>query len=73
MEKDWVRLRTYSDAIRAEMAKQQLEENSIAAVLLNKQDSSFKFGRIDLFVRQADAEMAKQLIGTHQDGGSDEG
>jgi len=73
MEKDWVRLRAYSDAIRAEMAKQQLEENNVAAVLLNKQDSSFKFGRIDLFVRQADAEMAKQLIGAAQDGGSDEG
>jgi len=72
MEKDWVKLRTYSDAVRAEMDKQLLEENGIAAVLLNKQDSSFKFGRIDLFVNQGDADTAKQTISESQDGGSDE-
>lgn len=62
MEKDWIKLRTYSDAIRAEISKQMLEENGIATVLLNKQDSSFKIGKIDLFVNQADEEIANQLI-----------
>ncbi len=62
MEKDWIKLRTYSDAIRAEISKQMLEENGIATVLLNKQDSSFKIGKIDLFVNKADEEIANQLI-----------
>jgi len=72
MEKDWVRLRTYSDAIRAEMDRQMLEENGIMAVRISKQDSSFKFGRIDLFVNQGDADRAKHMIGHPQDGGRDE-
>jgi len=62
MEKDWIKLRTYSDTIRAEISKQMLEENGIATVLLNKQDSSFKIGKIDLFVNKADEEIANQLI-----------
>lgn len=62
MEKGWIKIQTYTDIIRAEIDKQVLEENDIPAVLLNKQDSSFMFGKIDLFVNEASVEAALELI-----------
>ncbi|PRD53768.1 putative signal transducing protein [Sphingobacterium gobiense] len=62
MEKGWIKLQTYTDAIRGEIDKQVLAENGIPAVLLNKQDSSFMFGKIDLFVNERDFNHAQELI-----------
>ncbi|MBD1421117.1 putative signal transducing protein [Sphingobacterium chuzhouense] len=62
MEKGWIKIQTYTDAIRGEIDKQMLDENGIPAVLLNKQDSSFMFGKIDLFVNENDFEQAQRLI-----------
>ncbi|MBD1424123.1 putative signal transducing protein [Sphingobacterium arenae] len=62
MEKGWIKIQTYTDAIRGEIDKQMLEENGIPAVLLNKQDSSFMFGKIDLFVNEKDVGQAQRLI-----------
>lgn len=62
MEKGWIRIQTYTDAIQGEIMKQMLEGNGIPAVLLNKQDSSFMFGKIDLFVNETDLEQASRLI-----------
>ncbi|RZF60332.1 putative signal transducing protein [Sphingobacterium corticibacterium] len=70
MEKGWIKIQTYTDAIRGEMDKQMLAESGIPAVLLNKQDSSFMFGKIDLFVNEKDFELAQRLIqenGTEKD------
>ena len=64
MEKNWVKIRTYSKAIEAEIVKQMLEENGVAAVLLNKQDSSYLFGMIELYVNQEDEAIAQVLIGS---------
>lgn len=64
MEKNWVKIRTYSKAIEAEIVKQMLEENGVAAVLLNKQDSSYLFGKIELYVNQEDEAIAQVLIGS---------
>jgi len=73
MEKDWIKLRTYSDALRAEMDRQMLEENGVMAVRISKQDSSFNFGRIDVFVNKADEQTARQLLGEAQNGEENEG
>ncbi|HLT87688.1 MAG TPA: DUF2007 domain-containing protein [Sphingobacterium sp.] len=62
MEKGWIKIQTYTDAIRGEIDKQMLEENGIPAVLLNMQDSSFMFGKIDLFVNEKDFGQAQRLI-----------
>lgn len=62
MEKGWIKLKTFNGAIEAEIVKQMLEENGICAVLLNKQDSSYFFGRIELYVAQHDETMAEVLI-----------
>ncbi|PRD46456.1 putative signal transducing protein [Sphingobacterium haloxyli] len=66
MEKGWIKLQTYTDAIRGEIDKQVLAENGIPAVLLNKQDSSFMFGKIDLFVNERDFRHAQELIAENE-------
>lgn len=50
MERDWIKIWTYSNPLYAELGKQLLEANDIPAVVLNKQDSSYKFGNIELYV-----------------------
>lgn len=62
MEKDWIKIRTYSNVFRAEIVKQMLVENDIPAVVLNKQDSSYHFGRLELFVAKENEEIALKLI-----------
>lgn len=65
MEKGWVKIRTYSKAIEAEIVKQMLEEHEIPAVLLNKQDSSYLFGKIELYVNEANEAVANVLISSN--------
>lgn len=60
MEQGWVKVRGYVGPMRAEMDKQFLEENGIPAIVMNKQDSSLKFGRIDLYVKE---EMVAEATG----------
>ncbi|MDQ1148361.1 putative signal transducing protein [Sphingobacterium zeae] len=62
MENDWKRIKTYTNAIQAEIVKQMLEEHGIPAVVLNKQDSSYLFGKIELYVNEGSIEMAERLI-----------
>ncbi|GGH10663.1 DUF2007 domain-containing protein [Sphingobacterium alkalisoli] len=62
MENDWTKIRTYNNAIESEIVKQMLEEHGLKAVLLNKQDSSYLFGRIELYVPQEEVQEAESLI-----------
>ncbi|KGE14531.1 putative signal transducing protein [Sphingobacterium deserti] len=62
MEKGWVKVATYTNELTSEMMKLLLEEQGIPAVLLNKQDSSLKFGRIELFVPEEDVVTAMNYI-----------
>ncbi|MGN0003978.1 MAG: putative signal transducing protein [Sphingobacterium composti] len=65
MEKGWVKIRTYSKAIEAEIVKQMLEEHEIPAVLLNKQDSSYLFGKLELYVNETNEAVATVLINSN--------
>ena len=62
MGNDWIKVRTFTQNIEAEIVKQMLEENGVNAVLLNKQDSSYLFGKIELYVKQSDETIANVLI-----------
>ena len=62
MEKDWIKIQAYENAIKAEMDKQLLEEHGIPAIVLNKQDSSLKFGGIELYVNKAMNQEALALL-----------
>ena len=62
MEKNWIKIKTYTRALEAEIVKQMLEENGIVAVLLNKQDSSYFIGKLELYVSKEQQEAAEELL-----------
>lgn len=62
MEKNWNKIYTTQNFYTAEMIRQMLIDNDIPAVIMNKQDSSYRFGVIDVFTHQENEMAAKALI-----------
>ena len=62
MEKDWVCIYTFNNKFRAELAVEMLGEHDIEAVLINKKDSSYGFGDIEIYVRTDVVIRAKMLV-----------
>ena len=62
MDKPWIKIYTSSDFFKAEMVRQSLVENEIEAVLLNKKDSSYQFGEVQILVPEDQENLAKELI-----------
>ena len=62
MEKGWIKIQTYRNAILGELDKQLLAEHGLAAVILNKQDSSYMFGNIELFIHEKDEVEARAIL-----------
>lgn len=61
--KNWVKICSFNDIIKAELAKTLLIDSGVNAVVINKNDSSFKvFGEIDIYTSSADAEKATKII-----------
>lgn len=48
----------------AEIIRGLLEDNQITAILINKQDSVYLFGDIEVYVSVEDAFNANQIINT---------
>lgn len=63
MENNWTKVYTTSNPITAEIIKQGLIENDIPAVVMNKQDSSYKaFGVINILVHSEKFDQALAYI-----------
>jgi hypothetical protein len=62
MEKDWVCIASYGLAAIAELNKAVLETVGIPAIVVNKSDSSYHFGDVELFVKRDDAIRAKRIL-----------
>jgi hypothetical protein len=62
MENNWVMIHTVSQEYEAEFIKGMLAENAIDCVIVNKKDSAYLFGEIEIFVDVEDAFIAKQFI-----------
>lgn len=62
MEKNWVKLLAGANNFELEMTRQMLEEHDIPTVLLNKQDSSYKFGQLELYVHESQEAAARLLL-----------
>ena len=58
----WTKVYTTSDPIKAELIKQLLEEDEIEVVLLNKQDSSYLFGEVQVMVLESNSLKAQQIV-----------
>ena len=54
----------YSDGFppAVELRRAVLEENGSPSVILNKRDSSYLFGFVELLVQDEDADQAKALL-----------
>lgn len=59
---NWQKIFDTSFAHQAEIVQGYLEQQDIAAVIINKQDSSYHFGRYELYVPLKDAIIAKTII-----------
>jgi hypothetical protein len=61
--KSWYKIYTTDSYAEANIIKGMLEENSIQAILLNKQDSSYLFlGEIELYVSVHFKDVAIRLV-----------
>jgi hypothetical protein len=62
VEKEWVMVFESPDELQVESARQALERLEIDAVIINKQDRTYKFGQIELYVHRDNAVRAKQIL-----------
>jgi len=67
MQQDnWVKVHTSTFESEAQVIKDLLEASDMAAVVLNKRDSSYNnFGNCEIYVNAADAEYAASIIKTY--------
>ena len=62
MEKNWTKIYSTVKMYQAELLKGMLEENNIEAVIINKQDSAYLFGELELYVDADDVMVATRII-----------
>lgn len=62
MEKDWQAIYSSDKPHSIEMVKGLLSGCEIKSIEINKQDSSYLFGEIDLYVKSENVIKAKYLI-----------
>ncbi|MCD4790305.1 MAG: DUF2007 domain-containing protein [Bacteroidales bacterium] len=67
MDKNWVKIFSTSENYKAEILKGLLLENNIEAVIINKKDSAYLFGELELYVRMDNVLKAKRIITTHNE------
>ncbi len=62
MEANLVHIFSSGQPYKAELAKQMLADHNIHSFLVNKQDSAYKFGVVELYVNRDNVIRAKKLI-----------
>ena len=66
VDKNWVKIYTTEVNYEAELLKGLLFENEIDAIIINKKDSSYLFGELELYVQADDVVKAKHVITQHE-------
>jgi hypothetical protein len=59
---NWIVIYSSAQLYEAEMVRSILAENGIECVTMNKKDSTYGFGEIEVYVPTTEAFNAKQLI-----------
>lgn len=62
MEKGWEQVYSTDKLHMVSIVRSLLKENDIDSIEINKKDSSYAFGEIEIFVKEEDAIFAKILI-----------
>ncbi|HTN18927.1 MAG TPA: DUF2007 domain-containing protein [Pelobium sp.] len=62
MDKNWVKIYTSNDFYKAEIVRQVLIDHEIEAVLMNKQDTAYKFGEVQVHIPNSHFQTALEII-----------
>jgi len=62
MSENWEVIYSTNQLYEAEMVKEMMADNEIECVIMNKMDSTYGFGEIELCVPTEEVLKAKQLI-----------
>ncbi len=62
MNDSWVQVYSSPDFIKAEIVRQVLVDHEVEAVIMNKQDSAYKFGNVLVYVHPSNLSTSIQLI-----------
>lgn len=62
MEKDWVIVYTTNKLYQAELFREVLGDHEIGSFVINKMDSSYRFGNIEVYVKIENILKAKMLV-----------
>ena len=62
MSTEQVSIYATGDPVYAEIVRQMLVEKGITALIMNKQDSIYKFGDIEIYTHRDNVIRAKKLI-----------
>jgi hypothetical protein len=62
IDNDLIHIYSSGQPYRAELVRQRLTDHNIRSFIVNKQDSAYKFGDIELFVHRDHVIRAKKLI-----------
>jgi hypothetical protein len=62
MEKDWVIVYTTNKLYQAELFREVLADHEIGSFVINKMDSSYRFGNVEVYVKRDNILKAKMLV-----------
>ena len=62
MENEWVAIAGFTDDVRSQIAVERLMTNGVDAVAIDKRDSIYKIGEIEIFVHRDNVLIAKEII-----------
>jgi hypothetical protein len=62
MSENWEAIYSTDQLYEAELVKDMMADNDIECVIMNKQDSTYRFGEIEICVPTEEVFKAKQLI-----------
>jgi hypothetical protein len=62
MEKNWAKIFESPDELKLEIARQMLDDQNIESVIINKKDSSYLFGELELYVNRDRVIEAKSVL-----------
>lgn len=66
MEKDWQLIHSTGTLEKAEFIRNTFEKQGLHVVVMNKKDSVYQFGDIELYVLKDEMETALELLKTIQ-------
>lgn len=64
---EWALLYSTNEIYKADFLIEMLEDNGILTQIMNRKDSNFGLGEIEIYVSEKDFNLAKTIIDQHSD------